>query len=86
MKLYGKIIKGRKKLLESVAERSDDESTFRDRLEACLLELCGSLDIPVPLWLEKNTREFVVYRKTFFSNEQFIEKVWFDKFEIRLEQ
>ena len=85
MKLYGNIIKDRRKLMEAVAESTSEDISFRDRLEACLLELCKSLDIPAPLWFEKNTREFAAYRKTFFSKEQFIEKVWFDKFEIILE-
>jgi hypothetical protein len=46
--------------------------------------LCAKLEIPVPLWLKKNTKELAIFRRTFFSSEQFMEKVWFDKFEIRL--
>ncbi len=79
-KLYfeGKIVK------EMNTDAPEEGLSFRDKLEKCLLDLCGGLDIPVPLWLKKNTRELAVFRRTFFTREQFMEKVWFDKFEIKL--
>lgn len=84
MKLYGKIIKERKTMREEVAINTDDNVPFHDKLEKCLVEVCKKLDCQVPLWLEKNTKEFAMYRKTFFSKEQFMENVWFDKLEIRV--
>jgi len=54
-------------------------------LEEGLISLCRELDIPVPLWLNKNTSEFARYRKTFFDRDQFIEDVKFDRFELRME-
>lgn len=63
----------------------DSSLQFRERLEKCLIDLCREIGIPVPIWLEKNTKEFAYFKKTFFTNEQFVEKVNFDKFEIRLE-
>ncbi len=61
-KLYfeGKIVK------EMNAEVTEEGLSFRDKLEKCLLDLCGELDIPVPLWLKKNTRELAVFRSNFF--------------------
>jgi hypothetical protein len=58
---------------------------FHEKLEKCLIDLCREIGIPVPIWLEKNTKEFAYFKKTFFTNEQFVEKVNFDRFEIRLE-
>lgn len=84
MKLYGKLMRERKIMREEVAINIDDNISFHDKLEKCLIEVCGKLECPVPLWLDKNTKEFVLYRKTFFSQEQFMEKPWFDKLEIRL--
>lgn len=86
MKLIGKIIKETKIVKEAVVEKSDEETSFRDMLEDCFISVCSELDIPVPLWLKKNSKEFGAYRKTFFSNEQFLEKVDFDRFELRIEQ
>jgi len=85
LRLYGKITRQGKIKREAMVEKEDRNISYHDMLEECLIELCKKLDIPVPLWLKKNTTEFVNYRKTFFSNEQFVEKVYFDKFEIRVE-
>ena len=70
---------------DALVENEQPELSYHDTLEKCLLEVCTQLEIPVPLWLEKNTKEFVAYHKTFFTHEQFIDRVWFDKFEIRVE-
>lgn len=85
MILIGKLVKGTNTIKESTVIRDDDSTSFRDLLEEGLITLCRELDIPVPLWLKKNTSEFARYRKTFFTSDQFVEKVRFDKFEIRLE-
>ncbi|MFZ5985771.1 MAG: hypothetical protein ACOYWZ_01415 [Bacillota bacterium] len=85
MILIGKLVKGTNTIKESTVIRDDDGTSFRDLLEEGLITLCRELDIPVPLWLKKNTSEFARYRKTFFTSDQFVEKVRFDKFEIRLE-
>lgn len=85
MILIGKLVKGTNTIKESTVIRDDDGTSFRDLLEEGLITLCRELDIPVPLWLKKNTSEFARYRKTFFTGDQFVEKVRFDKFEIRLE-
>lgn len=85
MKLYGKLITGTNIIRDVTIELNDSNMAFRDALEKCLIDLCKELDIQVPLWLKKNTKELGAYRRTFFPKEQFLEKVWFDKFEIRLE-
>lgn len=86
MKLYGKLIKQTKIIKETFAEQNDDTVSFRDQLEQCLIQVCKELDIQVPLWLNKNTKEFVNHHRTFFTSEHFVEKIDFDKFEIRIEQ
>ncbi len=84
MTLNGKLLVEGKIVREGNAIDNDGGHSFRDKLEHCLVDLCSALEIPVPLWLKKNTRELAIFRKTFFSSEQFVEKVWFDKFEIML--
>ncbi|MDD4188479.1 MAG: hypothetical protein PHX37_00115 [Eubacteriales bacterium] len=81
--MTGKLIKGTHTINEASAENEDPELSYTDRLEQCLISVCMQMDIPVPPWLPKNTREFVRFRRTFFFEEQFIEKVGFDRFEIR---
>lgn len=83
--MSGKIVQGANVIKEAVVENNDTSASYRDALEDCFIRVCKELEIPVPLWLKKNTKEFSAFRKTFFSNEQFAEKVKFDKFEIKLE-
>ncbi len=84
--LTGKLYIENKLIKETSVAENGEGLNFRDKLERCLIGLCTDLEIPVPLWLKKNTRELAIFRKTFFSSEQFIDKVWFDKFEIKLGQ
>ena len=86
MILNGKIFVEGKLIKEADSHDDEPDHNFKDKLETCLVDLCSLLDIPVPLWLKKNTRELAIFRRTFFSSEQFIEKIWFDKLEIKLGQ
>ena len=85
MILHGSLIKGTKTVKEALVEKNEEGFSFRDILEECFIDLCKELDIQVPLWLNKNTTEFANYRRTFFTGDQFMEKVPFDRFEIRIE-
>ncbi len=84
MTLNGKLYLDGKLIREAEVAEYDSKQPFHDRLEKCLVDLCAGLDIPVPLWLKKNTRELGIFKRTFFPREQFIDKVWFDKLEIQL--
>ena len=84
MILYGKLIKGTKTIKEAFVEKSEEGISFRDALEECFIGLCKELDIEVPLWIKKNTTEFVNYRRTFFTRDQFMDEVLFDRLEIRI--
>ncbi|MBE5808828.1 MAG: hypothetical protein E7317_10890 [Clostridiales bacterium] len=50
--------------------------------EEVLREVCRDMDIPAPLWLGKQQREFAEFRRTAFLHENFMEDVWFDRLEI----
>ena len=83
MKLNGKIIKGTVVLRDETVEIVDHTLDYRSLLEKCLVELCKTMGIAVPMWLQKNTKEYVRYRKTWFTDEQFLEPVNFDRLDIR---
>jgi hypothetical protein len=85
LRLTGRLIKGTKTVKEISFEKEQGALTFREVLEECFIGVCRELDIQVPLWLKKNSSEFAQFRRTFFSREQFTERVYFDRFEIRLE-
>ena len=84
MKLEGRLFKGNIALREAVVERNDPKLTFTKELEALLIEICHELEAPIPLWLSKNTHEFAAFRQTIFFSDQFTERVFFDRFQIRL--
>jgi hypothetical protein len=83
MKLEGKVFRGNLLLQVSEVEREQGSQSFTKCLEQCLVALCRSLEIPIPLWLEKNTKEFARFHQTLFFDGQFTEPVKFDRFQIR---
>jgi hypothetical protein len=85
MKLMGKIITSTRIVKDAVVVRDDENTSFRDVLEGCLIQICKDLDVQVPIWLKKNTTEFANYHKTTFEKDQFVEKIKFDKLEISIE-
>ena len=48
--------------------------------------LCRQMDIPVPMWMKKNTKEFAAFGQTIFFREQYTEQVRFDRFQIRVRE
>ncbi len=85
MKMNGRLYKGPNVLLDVTAEVPDSEGGYQDRLERLLVETCHGLGVPVPMWLSKNTREYVRFRRTTFNADQFFERVLFERMEIRVE-
>ena len=62
----------------------DTDASYSKRLEKALVELCRQLDVPVPMWMKKNTKEFAAFGQTIFFREQYTENVRFDRFQIRV--
>lgn len=47
-----------------------------------LTELCHQFDVPVPIWLGKQEHEWEDFRRTAFTQDQFVEEIHFDRMEI----
>lgn len=65
--------------------RTDRQATVpcgRDDPREALLEACRQLDLPEPLWLEKNAREWEEFGQTRFLPDAFFESVPFERLEI----
>ncbi|HHT95305.1 MAG TPA: hypothetical protein P5064_00625 [Clostridia bacterium] len=86
MLIYGKLIKNNLILVEEKAECVNPDMNFQQRLTNCLVDICKKMDIQVPVWMSKNTKELARFNKTFFTDEQFMEKVYFDRFEIEMKR
>ncbi len=71
-------------MTNQVTVREDrTDLSFAKKVESCLLQICRELDIPIPLWLRKNTNEFARFHQTLFFRESYSEQVVFDRFRIR---
>ncbi len=57
---------------------------FSERLGQALISLCRELNVPLPLWLNKNTKEFAHFHQTLFFPEQFDEVVMFDRMRLKI--
>ncbi len=65
--------------------RTDRQATVpcsRNDVHGALREACHELDLPEPVWLEKNEREWVEFGMTRFLPDAFFETVEFERLEI----
>ena len=83
MKLEGRIFRANLTVRELTVIQPETGDRFVRQLEKSLIELCHGLEIPIPLWLGKNTHEFARFHQTLFFADQFGETVTFDRFQIR---
>lgn len=51
---------------------------------AGLEQLCRKFDLAVPIWLDKNVKDFQKHSRTRFKQDNFIEKLDFDFMEIQV--
>ena len=84
MKLEGKVFRANLTIANIIIEQPDMQEPFVKQLEKCFVLLCRELEIPIPLWLEKNTKEFARFHQTIFFEEQFIDNVNFNRFQIKM--
>ena len=65
--------------------RTDRQATVpcsREEVHSALLEACHELDLPEPIWLEKNGKEWEEFGMTRFLPDAFFETVPFERMEI----
>lgn len=60
----------------------DTEPCTRNAPEEALSAVCRRLDLPRPIWLEKNRREWAAFGQTRFLPDAFFEHVTFERLEI----
>ena len=84
MVLEGRTFKGNRLLdLHEIKYENPDVSFSRELSEAIII-LCREMDVPVPFWMKKNTHEFAAFHQTIFFDEQYTEKVNFERFQIKM--
>jgi hypothetical protein len=86
MLLSGSLIVEGRHIQRSKSSCEDPNKDFHSKLEESFISLCKDLKISVPLWLDKNTRELAMCKKTSFYPDQFDDVFIFDKFEMRIDK
>lgn len=81
LRIWGKIVKNNKILDDDVVV-SDLDDTYQENLKSCIVDLCDKFDIEKPYWLPYNVDEYNRRHKTTFNQNNFIDKIKFDKFVI----
>lgn len=83
MRLWGKLFKENRLLQDAVAEDFTDD-TRTHKVFRCLDELCYTLDLSKPIWLDATVNEFKRHDKARFYQDNFIEQIPFDYLEIQV--
>lgn len=83
MRFWGKIIRDNHLLKDIVIEENGSETRTAKVFHA-LQETCMGLDLPKPLWLDTNVRDFQKVAGTRFRQDSFIEEIPFDYLEFQV--
>ena len=78
IKILGKLTTDNKVLADYMYQLSEDFEI--GRFDEYVKEICYHLDIPAPIVLTKHIRNFIIFNYTHFTPDDFVEKVYFEKF------
>lgn len=83
MRIWFKIYKDTRLLEEETIEDYSDE-TRTHKIFNALEKACYDFDLPKPIWLETNVKEFKKRGVTKFTKDNFVEEIVFDYLEIHI--
>lgn len=83
MRFWGKLIKDSHLLRDTVVELDSPAKRTAKVFEA-LKEVCMRFDLPVPVWLDNNVRDFQRVAKVRFRQDSFVEQIPFDYLEFQV--
>jgi len=83
-RMWGKIFRSNRMLRDAVIEAGQPDFNRTRKVFYCLEELCRSFDLSVPIWLDKNIKDFQRVSKARFTQDSFIDSIDFDYLEIQV--
>lgn len=83
MRIWFKIVKDTR-LTHSETIENNREDTRTHKIFDALEEACVKLDLGKPIWLDANIADFKRHAKTRFRQDNFVEKIDFDYFEMEV--
>lgn len=81
-RMWCRIFQDNHLLKDTVIIKEDDTMTRTQKIFSSVEDACMDFDLPVPLWLDANIREFKRHSKTRFRKDSFIEEIDFDYLEV----
>lgn len=83
-RMWGKIFKENRMVSDMVYENEDSTLNRTGKVFDAVHEFCLAFDLAEPIWLDKNINEFKRLDKTRFYQDNFMEGIEFDYFEIQV--
>ena len=83
MRIWGKIIKDNRMLVDTVVEDNTID-TRTNKIFRALDEICYVFDLGKPIWLDSTVAEFKRHDKARFYQDNFIEQIDFDYLEFHV--
>ena len=81
MRIWFRIWKNAHLIKQTVIERNEDDTRTHKVLNS-LEDACHEFDLDIPIWLDKNVKEFKRSSKTRFTSDSFISEIDFDHMEM----
>lgn len=83
-RMWGKLTGNNHILRDHIVEVPDANLSRTGKVFHALEQLSRFFDLPVPLWLDGNIRDFQRTSRTRFTQDSFIEPIGFDYMEIQI--
>ena len=83
-RMWGKIWKDNHLIKDTVACISDYSLSRTQMVFQALDEICYTFDLSKPIWLDANIKDFQRFSKVRFSQDNFIEVLDFDYFQLQI--
>jgi hypothetical protein len=83
MRMSGQLWKNGHRMRETMIEDTTAETRTHKVIHA-LEEICHEFDLALPIWLDKNIRDFQRHADCRFTQDSFVEEVNFDYLEITI--
>ena len=83
MRFWAKVIKDNH-LLKDTTFEDPEPDTRTAKVFRALEECCRQLDLPVPIWLKNNVKDFQKVARARFRQDSFIEAIDFDYLEFHV--
>ena len=83
-RMWGKLMKSNRVLNDTTICIGDYTLSRTQMVFQALDEMCYCFDLEKPIWLDSNVRDFQLHDRTRFRQDNFIEHIEFDFFEIQV--